>query len=413
MMRHRLKGLAMFLRSVRFCSLLTLGVFTASGVRAAQFEVLHTFAGGVTDGEYPAGGFVSDGSGGFYGTTQGGGASDLGVVFHLAANGPETLLHSFAGGGDGAYPNSLVPGRDGSLYGTTEHGGNAGCGGTGCGTVFKISPDGSESVLHTFQSGGEDGAFPLGGLLDRHGNLFGTTNAGGIDNCTDFGTTGCGTVFELTHTGKFKLLYRFTGEDDGYGPAIAPILDRAGNLYGTAEFGGTGGLGVVFKLTPDGDETVVHAFVIAEGATPGALVMDNSGNFYGTANVGGPQGAQGTVFKIAPDGTETTLHAFGASGDGDYPLAVLLRDKNGNLIGATPYGGGGTGCGGGGCGVLYKIAPDGTETIPHVFSDNRLTKDGGIPTLGLLLKDSALYGMTDAGGANDKGTVFRVKSKSE
>jgi uncharacterized repeat protein (TIGR03803 family) len=152
--------------------------------------VLYSFKGG-SDGILPFAGLIRDSSGNFYGTTQEGGVYGWGTVFKLAPNGTETVLHSFSGGTDGLEPvGGLVKGRNGSLYGTTEGGGSTGCYGYGCGTVFKLAPDGTETVLHSF-TGGTDGLGPVAGLIkDSSGNLYGTTQQGGDH--------GGGTIFKLS-----------------------------------------------------------------------------------------------------------------------------------------------------------------------------------------------------------------------
>jgi uncharacterized repeat protein (TIGR03803 family) len=170
----------------------------------------------------------------------------------------ETVLHSFTGS-DGAFPLAgLIADSAGNLYGTTVSGGTGGCSqGAGCGVVFKVSPSGTETVLYSF-TGGSDGAFPEAGLIaDRAGNLYGTTNRGG--------GSGGGVVFKLSSSGTETVLYSFTGGSDGRNPQAGLIADSAGNLYGTTEGGGSGN-GVVFKLSLGGTETVLHSFTGSDGA---------------------------------------------------------------------------------------------------------------------------------------------------
>jgi uncharacterized repeat protein (TIGR03803 family) len=226
--------------------------------------ILHSFAGppdGGADGAYSAAGVIRDAAGNLYGVTNAGGPSGAGVVYGLDA-GTETLLYSFPGGSDGDDPFSiLVADAAGNLYGTTREGGNSECGGTGCGTVFELSPqsDGGwkETTLYTFcsQSNCSDGEEPIAGPLvrDSDGNLYGTTYFGGSAAC---GRSGCGVVFKLDTSGKETILHTFTGDADGANPWAGLTMDKAGNLYGAATQGGDlscpieNGCGVVFRITP-------------------------------------------------------------------------------------------------------------------------------------------------------------------
>ncbi len=203
-----------------------------------------------TSGGYgPAGPVILDSTGNIYGTASEGGnkacaGGGCGVLFEIDASGQYNVLYTFNGpsGGDGANPGgSLIRDPAGNLYGYTYQGGNNGTCQYGCGTIFRLSPGGKETVLHTF-AGGADGSQPSGLIADKHGNLFGTTVGGSL---------GYGTVFELDHTGKFTTLYAFTGGSDGAYPGSGVILDSAGNLYGTGQFGGTDNQGVVFELSPN------------------------------------------------------------------------------------------------------------------------------------------------------------------
>ena len=278
-----------------------------------------------SQGYYPIGGLVMDAQGNLFGTTWLGGAyrcpnaNDCGTVFEVTPGGVHSVLHNFAGGTDGFYPLAgVIVDEQGNLYGTTAYGGTGNLcktgSGNGCGTVFKLSPDGTETILYTF-SGGADGAIPLSGLVrDAKGNLYGTTTYGGrTGNCT-LGNPGCGTVFQITRSGAFRVLYRFHGGMDGANPVGGLILDAAGNLYGTTiQGGGPGcggyGCGTIFKLTAARMETVLHSFSNgADGGGPGfSLVFDPQGNLYGTAGGGAVmpdciwnRGQCGVVFKLTP-----------------------------------------------------------------------------------------------------------------
>jgi uncharacterized repeat protein (TIGR03803 family) len=217
----------------------------------------------------------------------------------------------------------------------------------GYGTVFKLDNAGKETVLHSFR-GVPDGEYPCAGLiLDAKGNLYGTTQLGGPVSQND------GTVFKVTAKGKETVLYSFTdAKGDGAYPIGGVVRDPAGNLYGTASDGGTNGIGIVFKLDTTGKERVLYSFGTntGDGAYPFAgLVRDAKGNLYGTAELGGANGP-GVVFEVAPTGTETVVHSFGGT-DGSYPLAGLVQDAKGNLYGTATEGGAHND------GVVFKLSP--------------------------------------------------------
>lgn len=255
------------------------------------------------------GGLIRDSAGNLYGIASGGLCKgNCGLVFELSATNGYTVLYYFKGASDGASPaGGLVRDPAGNLFGTTSGGGGAGCGGLGCGTVFKVNQSDQETVLHRF-TGGADGAFPESKLIrDSAGNLYGTTTQGGGSGC---GGLGCGTVFRVSKNHQETVIYHFTGGTDGAFPSSGVVRDSAGNLYGTTYGGGsstacTGGCGVVFKLDTTGAETVLHNFTGgSDGATPAAdLLLDSSGILYGTAYQGGTAcggSGCGVVFKLAP-----------------------------------------------------------------------------------------------------------------
>jgi uncharacterized repeat protein (TIGR03803 family) len=279
-------------------------------------RVLYKFKG-TPDGLFPEALLVKDVAGNLYGTTTVGGSSSVGTVFKINTAGKETVLYNFTGGADGCFPYPGVT-RDtaGNLYGVTSLGGSGFCN-SGHGVVFKVDTAGDETVLHTF--GGSDGDDPGSVLVfDSKGNLYGTTAHGG--SSLGCGNTGCGTVFELSPQsgGQWSetLLYSFCSLSnctDGETPATGPLVrDSEGNLYGTTSVGGAyrncngEACGVVFKLDTTGKETVLHSFTGGkDGANPfPGLVMDNDGNLYGTTQAGGAICIQsftcGVVFKITP-----------------------------------------------------------------------------------------------------------------
>jgi uncharacterized repeat protein (TIGR03803 family) len=322
--------------------------FLATGSAHGQTykeKVLIQFSG--TNGWYPYAGLVQDAQGNLYGTTAGGGYYGTGNVFKLDTSGNETMLYSFnyPGTGDGETPEAgLVLDAQGNLYGTTYQGGA-----NFRGTVFKLDTSGNETLLYSFTGTGGDGAYPYAGLvLDAQGNLYGTTYYGGLGNCNDKVAVGCGVVFKLDTSGNETVLYSFTGTGgDGKYPYAGLVLDAQGNLYGTTYQGGANFGGTVFKLDTTGKETVLYSFgsTRGDGVGPGAgLVLDAQGNLYGTTFQGGGTGCMGsgcgTVFKVDASGKETVLYSFtGTGGDGENPVAVLVRDAQGNLYGTTEYGG--------------------------------------------------------------------------
>jgi uncharacterized repeat protein (TIGR03803 family) len=415
----------------RACFVLLFASFAISSVALAGGgeNVLYRFQGGM-DGVGPRGPLIRDKAGNLYGTTVLGGdgtncdegSAGCGTVFKIAPDGTETLLHSFKGSCDGALPEAgLVADRNGKLYGTTARGGV--CDETnGAGTVFTVASNGVESVLYGFL-GGSDGEYPLGPLfLGKDGNLYGTTaNGGGSPNCHDIHglSVGCGTVFELVLNGRPGQccsgeipLYAFQGGMDGSEPAARVIMDKDGNIYGTTlRGGGTGcagfGCGTVFKLGPDdGPETVLHAFQGGrDGASPDAgPVKDAAGNFYGTTSAGGL--GYGTVFKITPTGTETVLYSFRGGTDGWLPHGGVILDRTGNLYGTTLWGGS-TRCEGHGCGVAYELSAQGAETLLHTFAK---AGSGRNPIDSLLFgKHDSLYGVAGTGGYEGNGLVFELK----
>src|SRR5271167_2135923 len=337
----------------------------------------------------------------------------------------DKVLHNFNDNGtDGYYPYaSLIFDAAGNLYGTTSFGGAY-----GYGTVFELTPTAgggwTETVLHSFGNG-TDGAEPYASLIfDAAGNLYGTTQYGGIYHV--------GTAFELTPTAgggwTATVLYNFGSRSgsgtDGYWPSSL-ILDAAGNLYGTTQSGGTHGVGMVFELTPTADggwtEQVLHNFGSSgtDGAfTQAGLIFDAAGNLYGTTFEGGSY-ILGTVFELTPTAgggwTETVLHSFGNGTDGAYPYASLIFDAVGNLYGTTQHGGTYNFCSGG-CGTVFELTPtaggDWTEQMLLNFNGT----DGANPDVGLIFDAAGnLYGTTQSGGTYHNcnggfycGTVFEL-----
>ena len=363
-------------------------VFRVNG--AGHESVLYSFTGG-DDGGYPFGGLLQDSAGNLYGATNSGGSAGAGVVFKLDREGHETVLHTFTGADDGAYPiGDLIQDPAGNLYGTTSYGG---AGGAGAGVVYKLDPKGNLTVLYTF-TGGNDGGYPYAGVTrDSAGNLYGTTNIGGSAG-------GAGVVFKLDPMGNETVLYNFTGGADGGYPYAGVTRDAAGNLYGTTTYGGSpAGQGVVFKVDTNGNETVLYTFTGKDGASPIAgVTRDSAGNLYGVTSGGGSSNL-GALFKLDTTGKETVLFGFPAT-DGANPVAGVIQDSAGNLYGTTQ--GGGTD----GAGLVFKLDGRGRETVLHTFTGGA---DGAEP-LGGLIQDAAgnFYGTTEYGGAAGAGVVFKL-----
>ena len=396
---------------VSACTLAAAMLVPQHGSAANGFRVLYSFPT-TEDGASPQAGLIKDSAGNLYGTTFYGGNTQFqeGTAFKLAPDGTKAVLHNFSGGPDGGLPAGLTMDSAGNLYGTTLQGGlTDGCNGHGCGVVFKIAPDGTQTVLYTF-SGGSDGAQPEGAvILDRKGNLYSTTDGGGANRV--------GTVFRLTPDGKEKVLHSFADGSDGASPVAGPTMDKAGNLYGTTNYGGGGNLcegfgtacGTIYKIAADGTETILYAFTGGiDGANPvGGLLMDKAGNLYGTTEFGGfgsgcGGAGCGTVFKLTPGGTFSVLYTFAGGSDGGQPVASLVGDREGNLYGTTLFWGDGYG-------VVFKLAPDGTQTVLHSFSNGN---DGAYPWGALLKVSRNKFASTSSGGGDQNcfcGTVFKLR----
>ena len=276
-----------------------------SGKRYTE-SVLYRFRGGASDGANPYGSLIEDRAGALYGTTSAGAGS--GTVYKLTPNGSgysETILHVFGGAGDGVQPVAgLTFDTNGTLYGTTEYGGFNGsaCGAQGCGTVFKLASNGSGyTVIDAFDNA--DGWLPFGPLLiDASGRLFGTAEGGQYE---------WGVVFRLTPgpSGyRETILHTFT-PSEGNEPFSGLISDGTGSLYGMTLQGGADNDGTVYRLTPAGSGylmTILHSFQETDGAWPrgGERVFDSAGDLYGTTNSTGAGGISGVVFKLTPGASE-------------------------------------------------------------------------------------------------------------
>jgi uncharacterized repeat protein (TIGR03803 family) len=331
-------------------------------------------------------------------------------------------IYAFTGTPDGGYPEAGLLNVGGTLYGTTYTDGGGPCnfdGNQGCGTVFKVTPAGVETVVYSFQGGSSDGWFPTAALIDVGGTLYGTTQYGGTGNSPECGTSGCGTVFAVTPAGAEHVVYNFQGENAGDGAAPdAALLNVGGTLYGTTALGGSGVCfqagehycGTVFKVTTDGAESVLYNFQggAADGAQPTAALVEVNGKLFGTTALGG-SGGNGSVFKVTLAGVETVLHLFAGSPDGAGPVFSNLLLVNGKLYGTTEGGGA---IGDGNNGTVFKITTAGAESVLYSFKGN-LVHDGSTPAAGMIDVGGVLYGTTEYGGVqnsgqNGYGTVFKI-----
>jgi uncharacterized repeat protein (TIGR03803 family) len=391
-------------------------VVVGQSAAAQTFTVLHSFDS--TDGGDVIAPLVQATNGNLYGTTREGGANGAGNVFEMTPSGTLNSIYSFCsltGCADGEYPVAgLVQGKTGDFYGTTANGGNPGCS-SDCGTVFKLTPGGTLTTLHTFcaLSGCADGELPQAALIQAtNGDLYGTTNFDGVNS-------GWGTLFKITPTGTLNTIYTFAYTPGGNMPVAALIQASNGDFYGTTPTGGGNGgctydCGTVFKITAAGAVTWLHNFCALSGCTDGgapeaALVEASNGNFYGTTSLGGANG-HGTVFEITPAGKLTTLYNFcsdTACADGSNPLASLVQATDGNLYGTTENGGnvfgGATGyCGASyGCGTIFKITTAGKLTTLYSFCLQGGCADGYFPQAGLIQDTNGIFYGTANGGVNN------------
>jgi uncharacterized repeat protein (TIGR03803 family) len=337
--------------------------------RKGNESILHTFTG-TPDGYGPNAGVTVDDWANVYGTTVGGGSNGgSGTVFRIDRDGNETILHSFTGSpdGHGFYDGEgLTLGPNHDIYGTTVFGGTgSGCI-AGCGTVFKLDRADRETIVYNFNfvaAGLGHAPLPQWNLaLDDDGNLYGGTYWGGA--------YGSGYIFKVDHSGNETVLYSFTGGSDGGAPQ-GVIRDCDGTLYGVTALGGNGqgilGSGVVFSLDRKGTFTVLHTFSGgADGGGPDGQLLLDRGDLYGTTYYGGnlaavncPGYGCGVVYKLNPAGEETVLYNFTGLADGSGPAGGLVQDAEGNLYGVTSSGGdlASSFCHGLGCGVVYKLSP--------------------------------------------------------
>jgi uncharacterized repeat protein (TIGR03803 family) len=406
--------LSRILSAAVLTSTLLLSVFAQAGDEEINVYTFNQDNGGTnTSGYFPLGRLLMDEAGNMYGATLNGADGNAGTIFELTPNGSggwnyvvisDCIVACFNPAG------SLVMDGSGNIYGTTIQG-----------NVFELSPNGSGgwnlSLVYNFNGGtnGYDGYAPNPGLiLDSAGNIYGANYDGGINNQ--------GYVFELSPgSGGYTLthLHDFTGSD-GAVPVAGVMMDKSGNLYGTTSMGGastlcTSGCGVAFEMSNNAGswtETVLHSFSGSDGSDlEGPLMMDADGNLYGTAGAGGANGF-GVVFKMslvsAGKWHERVLYSFASgSGDGAFPNALLIMDSAGNLY-STTYSGGGGDCSFGtdtGCGTAFELTSNEAKWRDSILHDFTGGADGGFPQGLIFGPGGTLYGTAAAGG-NIGGLVF-------
>lgn len=379
-------------------SAFALAVFTSAASAKPTYTVLHQFTGAPGDGAYANSDVHLDDAGNLYGTTHNGGANDVGAVYKVTPDGTETILHSFAIGqnnqGYNPYGGITINQSTGDLYGTTEFGGPS-----DAGVIWKLTADGTYSVLHAFD-GSIDGQQPRWRMIrDTLGNFYGVALFGGANND--------GTVFRLSADGTFTVLHTFSGSD-GADPVGRLERDRAGNLYGVTFAGGAHNRGTVYKIASDGTFTSLYSFTGgADGGFPeGGVEHDKAGNLYGTN--GSYAAGYGTIFQLAPNGTLTTLYTFTDGKDGGAPFGDLLRAHNGKLYGTTSMSSVGD-CQNG-CGTVFEFTPGGKLKTLYRFMGG--TTDGGQTDAGLAEGEGGvLYGATEYYGASGDGVVFSLTKR--
>jgi len=415
-----------FNQSLFGLAVIAAAMMLAANAHAGTEKVLYSFTGG-SDGYFSTTGVAMDSAGNIYGTTNFGGNAGIGTIYELTPSGGSysyNQIHSFSNAqGNGFANSSLLLDSSGNLYGVAESGGAQ-----NSGTIFELSPNGgswSMTVLYTFR-GGADGSVPEANLvMDAAGNLYGVTALGG--DTTLCGGTGCGTVFELIHSGSGwtkQEIYRFKGGAGGSTPEGGLVFDASGNLYGTTAEQGVistlrcpSGCGTVFKLSPPATghvwtATILHRFNGVDGSTPvSAVVLDAAGNLYVATNVGGDLRCGtglgcGTVVELSPAGSKWTsqvLHTFAGTKDGATPSSGLILDASGNVYGAV-YSGGTHGWG-----QIFELSQGAngwTKTELYGFSNGADGADPGGP----LVRDATgnIFGHTYAGGQFGVGAVFEV-----
>jgi uncharacterized repeat protein (TIGR03803 family) len=357
-----------------------LAMVAASPLASAQtYSVLYKFGTKSGDPIEPLNpGIIAQGrDGNIYSTATQGGANNLGAVFKITPGGMLTVLHSFNGTAGSTPFSGLTLGTDGTFYGTTNTGGPS-----GNGTVFKIARGGNLTIPHNFE--GAEGGLPFAPPIQgRDGSFYGTTPVDGAH--------GVGTIYKITPSGTLTTLFQFDNTHGGN--PYPPLVEGSdGNFYGTTSHGGTYGKGTIFKITPAGKLVTIHNLSCNKACgIEGPLIQGSDGYFYGTAIEGGSgSGRPGTVFRIASTGEFSVLYDFTGGSDGSTPIAGLVQATDGNFYGNTEEGGSS------GFGTIYRITPQGGFSVLYNFNGTT----GGGPRVTLLQHTNGiLYGDTPANGS--------------
>jgi len=377
-----------------------------TALHAQTYNVLYNFGNATCDPFEPqVSGIIAQGrDGNLYSTTAVGGCDGSnGAAFKITPKGKLTVVYSFnhAIGDQILAVGGLTLGTDGAFWGTNEGGE------LGPGNIFKLSAAGKETRFSVL--GGANGVDPVAPPVQgMDGNFYGTTTGGGNTKICTYGNGGCGTIYKITPSGKFKVIYTFD-QTNGANPDDPLVLGTDGNFYGTTVLGGTFGKifensGVVFRITPSGKYTVLYVFCSQTNCTDGAnpldgLVQATDGNFYGTTEYGGTGTGgfrQGVVFKITPAGKFTVLYNFcslASCTDGSNPYGGLVQATDGNFYGTTLAGGANN------FGTIFQITPKGNYTVLHSFQNTTGSLLGEYPEVTLMQNtNGTLYGDTYAGG---------------
>ena len=400
-----------FGRLIGSAAILWLLALSGMTLKASTTEIIYSFAGD-EDGEYLDTDLAIDGVGNLYGTSVLGGEFGGGTVWQLSPVGDSwvhTVLYSFTGGADGGEPyKGVTLDANGNLYGTAVTGGSGSCEG-GCGVTYKLTKVGdswTQTVIHAF-TGGDDGSGPGSRVtVDNRGDVYGMTPTGGAN--------GLGTIYRLhpkpNDTWTLRVIHAFTGGSDGSSGSAGQMIIRNGHLYGAATTGGSG-YGTVFELKPtsagEWSFKTLYAFQgQPDGSFPyGALLFDAAGNIYGTTYYGGSDGI-GSIYKLTRSGggswTEEILYSFRTGQDGNSSISNLVFDSTGSLFGTTSEGGLGSG-------TIFELSPgpNGTwrESLPHSFAGS---PDGAFPYAGMVSAGGdVFYGATVHGGVDGEGTVYK------
>lgn len=372
---------------------------------AGALTTLADFTGtsGTNRGHYPRTALTLASDGSFYGTTQFGGAGNLGTIFRATTAGALTTLVDFTSNGAtnaGAQPSGAVTVHsDGQLYGTTQYGGA-----NNAGTVYRLTPEGVLTTLWSFAVNEDPsglGSYPTCTLLSHsNGSLYGTTQLGGFT----FGG-GSGTVFAVAPGGTLSRLGRFPGNGSGERPYAGVVLGADEQLYGTTFQGGTANYGTVFRVPLTGGNIALLSQFYgssSQGANPGAMVSFQ-GRVYGSTNIGGIANL-GVIYRLEADGSLVPVVEFtGIAGarPGGGPGQLVVH-SDGNLYGTTQTGGAGN------FGTIFRLTPRGNFSVVVEFTKNGASNRGSSPGGLISHPDGHLYGVTAAGGAADRGTVFRL-----